>query len=127
MPDRVFPSVFLLDEGVPKSVLKILQKMRYDFKRVQDFGTRGISNGAVMSLASSSGRILLTRDSDFLKLKMGTRLLPKVVYLEAFRDDPDKLVLHVETFIEKCIELLSQCSVVILDESGPECIGGSYE
>jgi predicted nuclease of predicted toxin-antitoxin system len=116
-----------LDEGVPKSVLKILQNLRYDCKRVQDFGTRGISNGAVMSLASSSGRILLTRDSDFLKLNAGTRHPPKVVYLEAYRDDPDKLAFHVETFIERCLELLSQCSAVILDEGGPECIGGSHE
>lgn len=118
-------SLLLLDEGVPKSVLSVLQRAGYDTKRVQDLGPRGISNGEVMSLASYSKRILLTRDSDFLKLKIGIGRTLKIVYLEAYRDEPEKLASHVENFIDRCLELLSQCSLVVLDEEGPECVGRS--
>ncbi len=123
MPKQKPSSLFLLDEGVPKSVLKVLQFSGYDVKRVQDLSPRGISNGAVMNLASSSERILLTRDSDFLKLKTRIGKTLKVVYLEAHRDEPEKLASHIEIFMDRCLQLLSKCSLVVLDEDGPECVG----
>ena len=113
-----------MDEGVPKSVLKTLQEAGHDAKRVQDLSPRGISNGAVMGLASSTERILLTRDSDFLKLKIETERTLKVVYLEAYRDDPEKLASHLGIFIDRCLQLLSRCALIILHEEGPECVGG---
>lgn len=112
----------LLDEGVPKSVQGTLQKAGYGAKRVQDLGERGISNGAVLELALSLRRILLTRDSDFLKLTTGFERNLKVIYLESFRNDPDLLASHVESFIERSLRLTKQCDVVILTEKGPKCL-----
>jgi len=123
LPDSAGLHRFLLDEGVPKSILHVLSDAGYDAKRVQDLGPRGISNGAVVRLASSAERILVSRDSDFIKLG---RMLDKsalgVVYLDAFRDEPDKLAVHFEKFVEECLRLLKTCAVVSLGERGPECI-----
>ena len=123
MPEPAPFQKFLLDEGVPKIVLRTMVEAGYDAKRVQDLGPRGITNGEVIKLAFSTERVLLSRDSDFLKL---SRRIEKgmlgVVYLQAFRDEPDQLASHVSRFISECLSMLKTCEIVALRRDGPDCI-----
>lgn len=112
----------LLDEGVPRAVYRSLQAGGYDVSRIQDLAQRGISNGAVIELAFATSKALFTRDSDFLRLTRASQRRIKVVYLEAYPDEPDKLAKHVGAFIGRCLELLKDCQVVILSKGGAECL-----
>ena len=52
---------FLIDEDVPVKILSLLKKLGHDARRI----TPGLKNGAVMRLATTEERVLITRDSDF--------------------------------------------------------------
>ncbi|MET1159549.1 MAG: DUF5615 family PIN-like protein [Thermoprotei archaeon] len=59
-------SKVLADENIPWPLVKLLRDMGLDVKWIPDTNHRGISDREVVRLANSSGRIVLTRDNNFL-------------------------------------------------------------
>ena len=64
---------FLLDEDVPSSIMEFLRKKRFEARSVIQALGSGSSNGRIMDEASRSGEIIITLDSDFLKLHPNPR------------------------------------------------------
>lgn len=54
---------FLLDENVHRGLLPFLTDLKHDVKP----SPKGLTNGAVLQLAISEKRILITHDTDFAK------------------------------------------------------------
>jgi len=115
--------IILLAESVPKTVEITLQRMGYDAKRVQDLTVRGISNSSLLQLALSTRRILVTRDADFLKVSRLSERLVKILYLEAYPDEPEKSAKNVQTYFARSLALFQRCNIVIMRTDGPECMG----
>ena len=60
---------FLLDENVPISIKKIFKTLGYEALTLHDFDKLGIQNGEVAQLALNENAIIITLDSEFLKLQ----------------------------------------------------------
>ena len=55
----------LADENIPKKLVTFLRRYGVDAIRLQDLGTRGISDRELVSIANKLERTILTRDADF--------------------------------------------------------------
>lgn len=60
---------FLLDENVPRSLKQFLQKKGHSILLLDELNMRGAVNGEVAKLSIEKNAIIITFDSDFLKLK----------------------------------------------------------
>lgn len=60
---------FLLDENVPRSIKQFLQEKGHIILLLDDLNKRGALNGEVAKLSIEKNAIIVTFDSDFLKLK----------------------------------------------------------
>ena len=65
MPER---PRFYADEHIARPVIVGLRNMGIDILRAQDVGLRGASDADHLSFAPSQGRVVVTRDADFLRL-----------------------------------------------------------
>ncbi|WP_148882925.1 DUF5615 family PIN-like protein [Thermococcus aciditolerans] len=68
---------YLLDENIPFSLYKELQK-KYDVRRVQEI-RRGLPDGEVLRIARKEERILVTLDKDFARLQLASRKVTVVL------------------------------------------------
>lgn len=59
---------FLLDENVPISIKKIINQLGYEAITLKDENQLGFKNGKVAQLALDRRAIVITLDSDFLRL-----------------------------------------------------------
>lgn len=55
----------LADENIPKKLATFLRQYGIDIIRLQDLGTRGISDMKLVDIANKLKRTILTRDADF--------------------------------------------------------------
>jgi predicted nuclease of predicted toxin-antitoxin system len=112
----------LIDESVPRAVQRVLQVAGLDAKRIQELGPRGITNSAVLRLASATGRLLVTRDADFVRLSQPAHRGTKILYLQAYPDEPERAAAHVRAHLGECLRRLQECNVVVLTAKGGECL-----
>ncbi|MCC6365675.1 MAG: DUF5615 family PIN-like protein [Bryobacterales bacterium] len=59
---------FHLDEHISRNIAEGLRRRHIDVTTAQDAGLTGATDEAQLSFASLSGRVMVTRDDDFLRL-----------------------------------------------------------
>jgi predicted nuclease of predicted toxin-antitoxin system len=99
---RWLQSKLLADENVPWPLVKLLRNVGLDVEWIPDTEYRGISDKQVVSIANNSGRIVLTRDSDFLKLYLRKDVLYGIIYIAepVRKDNLDKLARNIARALE---------------------------
>ncbi|MEB3756732.1 MAG: DUF5615 family PIN-like protein [Desulfurococcales archaeon] len=99
-------SKLLADENVPWPLIKLLRNTGIDIVWIPETEHRGISDREIIDLANSSGRIILTRDSDFLRISLRRRMDYELVYIAepVKKDNIKKLIKN----IVKALELLDR-------------------
>ena len=82
---------FLLDENVPISVKDIIHDLGFNIFTLHDFNKLGIQNGEVAKLALKEKAIIITLDSDFLKLNKNLQKRSRIIYIKIHPRDPKKV------------------------------------
>lgn len=71
----------LADENVPRPLVILLRSMGLDVEWIPETSNRGISDIEVIHLANREGRMVVTRDSDFLNPGLVRKPRYGVVYI----------------------------------------------
>lgn len=71
---------FYLDEHIPKAVTEGLRRRGVDVLSAQEAGMSGANDYDQLSLANKEGRIIFTRDADFLRLHKAGVLHRGIIY-----------------------------------------------
>ena len=74
---------FLLDESAPTSILKILKKRAFEVVRLVNIGLLGLKNSEVAELAIRENKVVITLDSDFLRLRKNLKKGKSYLHLYA--------------------------------------------
>ncbi len=64
----IYGMKFLADEHIELSVVKGLNKIGIEIISIDDLGKKGLNDRKILHLGKNGSRIVVTRDSDFLKL-----------------------------------------------------------
>ncbi|HDM27004.1 MAG TPA: hypothetical protein ENG27_01655 [Candidatus Bathyarchaeota archaeon] len=62
--------MILADENVHYSLVKELRRLKVDVLPVVDTDFRGVADEELIEIADRNGRVLLTRDSDFVRMAL---------------------------------------------------------
>jgi len=108
---------FIADENVPSRVVKRLRDIGHEVITVTEAGSAGIRNDELAELSVRLGRVVLTRDADFTRLRQPLVSSLKVIYIHA-RRDPSRIADLVSKYIDNCIKLLETQNITVLDEDG---------
>ncbi len=71
----------LADENIPKKLVTFLRQYGVDVARLQDLGTRGISDKELVNIANKLERTILTRDTDFTTPSLLSLARNGVIYI----------------------------------------------
>jgi predicted nuclease of predicted toxin-antitoxin system len=71
----------LADENIPKKLVTLLIEYGVNVTRLQDLGLRGVSDEELIEKANELGRIILTRDSDFITPHTLLRVRSGVIHI----------------------------------------------
>jgi len=108
---------FLLDENVPISVKDIIHDLGFNVFTLHDFNKLGIQNGEVAKLALKEKAIIITLDSDFLKLNKNLQKKSRIIYIKIHPRDPKKVRDLLHNGLKKYIsELNTPCKIVITED-----------
>ena len=108
---------FLLDEDVPSSIMELLRKKRFEARSVIQALGSGSSNGRIMDEASRSGEIIITLDSDFLKLHPNPRA--RILILDVHPAIPSTIGQVLDSHLDHSLQLLKKARTVKLTKAGP--------
>jgi predicted nuclease of predicted toxin-antitoxin system len=108
---------FVADENIPSPVVKRLREAGYDVKTVPEVASAGIRNSELAELSIKVGRIVLSRDADFTRLKHSLMERVKVIYIQ-LNGEPEQVAEVVLQQLGKCVGLLRRQNVVVLDGEG---------
>lgn len=109
---------FVLDENVPASVLRALKGKDFEVVRLIDMGLARLKNSEVAELAIRESKIVITLDSDFLRLRRNLLSKVKVIFIDVHPRDPALIARLIDKFVNECIETLKRKNIVILTEEG---------
>ena len=99
-------SRLLADENVDRPLVRLLRSMGLDVVWLPETTYRGISDKEVINLANNSGRVILTRDSDFLKVSLRMRAKYGIIYIaEPVRKDNVK---ELARNVNKALEIIKR-------------------
>ena len=107
---------FLLDENVPRSIKKFLQEKGFKTLTLKEL--HGISNGEVAKLSIEKDAIIITFDSDFLKLKKAIEKDIKAIYIKIHPRDPKVARDLLSKEIKSCLAYLEKPGIIILTQDG---------
>jgi len=110
-------SEFVADENVPRQILERLREAGYNVATLSEVARTGIRNDQLAELSIKLRRIVLTRDVDFIRLRQPSKRRIKVVYIR-LSGDLDDIARRVLNSIKRCLSLLRDHDLVILDEEG---------
>ncbi len=71
----------LADENIPKKLVTFLRQYGVEVTRLQDLGTRGITDKELINTANRLGRTILTRDADFTLPSLLSQATHGVIYI----------------------------------------------
>ena len=108
---------FVADENIPSLVVKRLREAGYDVKTVPEVASAGIRNFELAELSTKIGRVVLSRDADFTRLKRSLINHVKVIYIQ-LDGEPEQVAELVLKHIARCVGLLRRQNVVVLDQDG---------
>jgi len=109
---------FLLDESAPTSVLKVLKKRGFEAIRLIDIGFIGVKNSEIAELSIRENRIIVTLDSDFLRLRKSLLRKVKVIFINVHPRDPLMIAHLVDERVNECIKILKRKNVITLTKEG---------
>ncbi len=108
---------FLLDENVPSSIIELLKKKAFEVRTVREVFGPGSSNGRIAEEASRTGEVIITLDSDFLKLHPNPKA--KILLVDVHPAIPSTISHVLESYLSRCIQLLKTALNVRLTQTGP--------
>ena len=111
---------FLLDENVPRDLLRFLRQNKFECKTLNELHKLGITNGEVVKMAIETHYVIITCDSDYLNLKKSVQNQIRVIYIKLHPRDPVKLVELFSKNLELCLNYLNETGKVIITES--DCV-----
>ena len=94
---------FLADEHVELSIVTGLKLLGIDVISVNEAGKRGYDDEEILSLAKKNDRVIITRDSDFVKLHSkgiehaGIVFMPKFLEIGKVIEEIEKVSMIFET------------------------------
>jgi len=93
----------LADENIPRRLATLLKQHGVDVVRLQDLGTRGISDKELVNIANKLERTILTRDSDFATPSLLSLVRNGVIYIAYHftKDEVTKLAKRIESIIRQ--------------------------
>ena len=109
---------FLLDESAPTSILKILKKRGFEVVRLVNTGLLGLKNSEVAELAIRENKVIITLDSDFLRLRKNLLRKVKVIFIYVHPRDPIAIAHLVDEHIDRCIKTLKRKNIITLTKEG---------
>jgi len=74
-------SKLLADENIPWPLVRLLRDMGIDIVWIPETAYRGVSDEEIVDLANSGGRIILTRDRDFLRMRLRRKVEYGLIYI----------------------------------------------
>ena len=77
---------FLADEHIELSVVDGLKELGIDILSVDEIGKRSYSDIDILDFAKDNGRVVVTRDSDFLRLHAQHIEHAGIIYVRKFLD-----------------------------------------
>ena len=96
----------LADENVFWPLIRLLRSMKLDVAWIPETSYRGISDIEVIGLANRDKRVVLTRDSDFLKPYLRGRAKYGIIYIgEPIRRD---IIEKLARKIVKALEIIKE-------------------
>ncbi len=102
----------LADENISWPLVRLLRSMELDVTWIPDTSYRGISDIEVISLANRDKRVVLTRDSDFLKPYLRGRAKYGIIYIgEPIRKNNVK---KLARNIAKALEIIREKPLLII-------------
>ena len=110
--------IFLLDENVPISIKDVIHELGFDVFTLHDFDMLGIQNGEVAKLALKEKAIIITLDSDFLRLNKSLQKKSRIIYIKIHPRDPKKIRELLYNGLKDYISKLSvPCKLIITEDS----------
>jgi len=109
---------FLLDDSAPTSVLKVLKKRGFEATRLIDIGLIRLKNSEVAELSIRENKIIVTLDSDFLRLRKSLLREVKVIFINVHPRDPLMIAHLVDEHINECVKTLKRKNVITLTKEG---------
>ncbi|NVM30147.1 MAG: DUF5615 family PIN-like protein [Candidatus Helarchaeota archaeon] len=107
-----------MDENVPRIIKNSLQNENYEVLTLDQLDMRGVSNGDVAEYSLQIGAIIITFDSDFLKLKKELEKKIKAIYIKLHPRDPKIASQILIKHLNSCLTILKEPGVIILTEEG---------
>jgi len=108
---------FIADENVPFQVVEALREANYEVATISEVAHPGMRNDELAKLSIQLGKIIITRDADFTRLRRSLMTKIKVLYIR-LSGDPKSITRHILDDIEGCINILQDHNVAMLDEEG---------
>ena len=109
--------MFLIDENVTSSIVKFLRSEDYKVHTLQDLKRRGITNGEVAQIALKNHAIIITFDSDYLKLKKEIQAELRIIYIHMYRINPMIAKRLLEKHLETSLNHLKDPGKIIITEN----------
>ena len=96
----------LADENVSWPLVRLLRSMGLDVAWIPETSYRGISDIEVVNLANRDRRVVLTRDSDFLRPYLRVKAKYGIIYIgePIRRDTVGKLARNIAKALEAIVE-----------------------
>jgi len=95
---------FILDENIAKRLAFWLKNRKHEAITLHELNILGIQNGSIAEMAIKQNAIIITCDSDFLKLKKERQSKLRVIYFNLeipdFKNITDILSKNLEDFLE---------------------------
>ena len=108
---------FLLDENIPISIKEVIHDLGFDVFTLHDFDMLGIHNGEVVKLAIKEKAIIITLDSDFLKLNKTLQKKSRIIYIKIHPRDPKKIRELLNNGLKKYTSKLNTpCKLIITED-----------
>ena len=108
---------FLLDECAPRKIVNLLRKQGHSIQTLIELKKQGIQNGAVAVLAKNQQAIIITRDTDFLKLERNLQNKSRIIVLLINPPDPTVILHQLNEYLHRCLEHLKNPGKVIITNS----------
>lgn len=106
---------FLIDEDVDVRVVKLLRSRGHEVRRVPP----GTKNGAVIRLAQTGKRVLITRDADFTDaVRFPPSSTPGIVHVDIHPPRFERLAPPLRAFAEAVTAELVSGKLIVVTEEG---------
>jgi predicted nuclease of predicted toxin-antitoxin system len=113
---------FLLDECAPRKIIGLLKKEGHSVQTLLELKRLGIQNGAVALLARDQNAIIITRDTDFLKLERILQQNSRIIVLKIHPPNPQVILTQLAQNLNHCIEYLNKPGKIVITNSECFCL-----